>query len=107
MRFCFAKSHFFIIIIVEGVSMSIDTLTSQIRALPESCISELSDFIVYLQMKVRFAEFEEHSDRYKMALSKWRQDSQDLFDNEEDALFMQHAFDDMRSKEVYNAKEIW
>ena len=41
------------------------------------------------------------------ALTKWRNDSKDLFDNSEDAEFLEHAFDNLRSKEVYKAKEIW
>lgn len=41
------------------------------------------------------------------ALTKWRNDSKDLFDNPEYAEFLEHAFDNVRLKEVYKAKEIW
>jgi len=44
---------------------------------------------------------------YKMALAKWREGSKDLFDNPEDAEFMEHALDGSATKEPYKEKEIW
>ncbi len=44
---------------------------------------------------------------YKTALAKWREESKGLFENPEDAEFMDHAFESEESKEIYNEKEIW
>lgn len=47
------------------------------------------------------------SGNYKNALKKWREGSKKLFDNPEDAEFMEHALDDTAEKEPYKEKEIW
>ena len=86
--------------------MSYATLENEIRALPESYIEEISQFIVYLKLKDRFAAFE-NGNSYEAALSAWRNDSKPLFDSAEDAEFMEKAFDSALTREVYKAKEIW
>ncbi len=90
--------------------MPYETLVKEIQSvknLPEEYIAELGDFITYLKLKAKFADFENSPDAYFNALEKWRNDTKELFDNSEDANFMEHAFDNIRSKEVYKAKEIW
>lgn len=86
--------------------MNYETLEKQIKTLTESDIAEVSDFIVYLKLKERFSDFE-NQNSYKSAIEKWRENSKELFENEADKEFMQHAFDNVRSNEVYSAKEIW
>lgn len=86
--------------------MNYETLEKQIKTLTESDIAEVSDFIVYLKLKERFSDFE-NQNSYKNAIEKWRENSKELFENEADKEFMQHAFDNVRSNEVYSAKEIW
>lgn len=44
---------------------------------------------------------------YKNALEKWREESKFLFDNPDDAEFMEHAFERTSEKEPYKEKEIW
>lgn len=46
--------------------MSYKTLEKEIKTLPESSISELEDFIVYLKLKEKFSDFESNSDSYKI-----------------------------------------
>ena len=82
-----------------------EDLAEEIKTLPESYISQISDFIVYLKLKEKFDDYENHKDSYNQALSSWRSASKDLF--EEDAQFMDSAFEVKRSQEVYKAKEIW
>lgn len=48
-----------------------------------------------------------HPSSYKNALAKWREESKDLFENPEDAEFMDHAFERSEEKEPYKEKEIW
>lgn len=93
-----------------GPIMSYETLVKElqsVRTLPAEYINELGEFIAYIKLKAKFADFENNTNAYMDALTKWRNDSKDLFDNPEDANFLEHAFDNVRSKEVYKAKEIW
>lgn len=85
--------------------MSYELLAEEIKTLPESYISEISDFVVYLKLKSKFEDFENQNDSYTAALSAWREKSKDLFN--EDAQFMNTAFETNRSKEIYKTKEIW
>jgi len=85
--------------------MSYELLAEEIKTLPESYISQISDFIVYLKLKEKFDDYENHKDSYEEALSKWRRDSKELF--EKDTQFMNSAFETKRSQDVYRAKEIW
>ncbi len=80
--------------------MSHTALEKEIRALPESYISEISQFIVYLKLKEHFSAFE-NSNSYENALALWRNDSASLFSNPEDSAFMQNAFAPPRSREIY------
>ena len=85
--------------------MSYDTLEKEIRALPESYMAEISQFITYLRLKDRFSDYENRRP-YETALSEWRRDSAALFENPEDAAFLQGAFDAAQSQEGYRPKEI-
>lgn len=87
--------------------MSYEVLEKEIQSLPQEYISEVADFIVYLKLKSRFADFEHSSLSYKEALQKWRDDSSSLFSNDDDLNFMQHAFDNIHSNEVYSKKDVW
>lgn len=89
-----------------------DTLTLRKEAV--DIINELSDDKI--QEVVMFARFvsnykqdaeNQKIDSYSSAIEKWRKDSEELFKNESDRDFMQHAFDSIRSKEQYKAKKIW
>ncbi|MBR0496631.1 MAG: hypothetical protein IJJ71_10705 [Treponema sp.] len=75
----------------EKSKMSYDVLEKEIRALPESYISEISQFIMYLKLKDHFSDFESNNS-YESALSAWRNGSKSLFENPSDAAFMQNAF---------------
>ena len=86
--------------------MSHAALEKEIRALPESYLAEISQFIMYLKLKERFSAFES-SDSYENALTLWRNDTASLFENSEDSAFMQNAFEGSHSVETYKAKEIW
>lgn len=68
---------------------------------------EILKGIVSLKSNVKMHQSDEKINEYKEALSAWKKDSKDLFENKEDAEFMQHAFDNISSKEIYSAKEIW
>lgn len=87
--------------------MSYETIAEQIKSLPEECIPELGDFIAYLKLRAKFKDFEQQTDSYKAALKSWRDISKSLFENNEDAAFMQTAFDAVHDREPYKAKEIW
>ena len=50
--------------------MSYDILENEIRTLPESYISEISQFIVYLKLKDHFAHYEEFNEETKSALQE-------------------------------------
>ena len=58
--------------------MGYEALENEIRMLPESYISEISQFILYLKLKDRYSDFEK-GNSYENALSKWRKDSASLF----------------------------
>ncbi|MCR5079940.1 MAG: hypothetical protein K6B17_01175 [Treponema sp.] len=85
--------------------MSGAMLAEEIKNLPDSYISQISDFIMYLKLKSKFNDFESHKDSYKEAISRWRNDSKELF--ADDAQFMNSAFELNRSQEMYKPKEIW
>lgn len=68
---------------------------------------EILKGIVSLKSNVKIHQSDEKINEYKEALSAWKKDSKELFENKEDAEFMQHAFDNISSKENYTAKEIW
>ncbi|MCR5724668.1 MAG: hypothetical protein K6G80_06230 [Treponema sp.] len=86
--------------------MSYEVLENEIRSLPESYISEISQFIMYLKLKERYSDFESKNS-YENALQAWRKKSAALFENADDAAFMEHAFDTTHSQETYKAKDIW
>lgn len=46
------------------------------------------------------------SNGYKKALAKWRAESKSLFENPDDAEFMEHAFDKALDKEAFKEKDI-
>ncbi len=87
--------------------MTYEMLEQEIKALPEDYITELGLFITYLKLKAHFADFANHNTDYEAALNNWRLGSQELFNNADDAAFMQTVFDTPRSTEKYAAKEIW
>lgn len=86
--------------------MSYSTIEKELRKLPKSYLSEISQFIIYLKLKKHFSDFEE-GNSYENALAAWRSDSADLFVNSKDSAFMQSAFENCRSTQAYTAKKIW
>ena len=68
---------------------------------------EILKGIVSLKSNVKIYQSDKQIDEYKEALSDWKKDSKELFENPEDVEFMQNAFDNISSKEIYKAKEIW
>lgn len=68
---------------------------------------EILKRIVSLKSNVKMYQSDEKINEYKEALSAWKKKSKELFENKEDAEFMQHAFDNISSKEIFTAKEIW
>lgn len=58
---------------------------------------EILKGIVSLKSNVKIYQTDKQIDNYKEVLASWRKDSKELFENPEDAEFMQHAFDNISS----------
>ena len=59
--------------------MSYEMIEREIRALPEDCISEVGEFIMYLKLRMKFADFERQErlrrfDSVCEAAQKWAKD---------------------------------
>ena len=90
--------------------MSFETLQAEIqgfKTFPAEYILELEEFMNYLKLKAKFENFENDTDFYKNALLKWRNNAKPLFENPMDASFLEHAFENIKSKEIYEKKDIW
>ncbi len=87
--------------------MSYDVLAQELKTLPEEYLSEIMQFVVYLKLKEKFSDYNNKTLSYEKALSSWRDESKTLFDNDDDASFMETAFDFNRRNEIYAAREIW
>ena len=86
--------------------MNYEMIAEQIKSLPEPYIFELGDFIAYLKLKAKFQDFERQLGLYRAAIMNWRDNSKSLFENPEDAAFMETAFTPNHDHEPYRAKEI-
>ena len=87
--------------------MNYEMIAEQIKSLPELYIFELGDFIACLKLKAKFQDFERQPGSYRAAIMNWRDNSKSLFENPEDAAFMETAFTPNHDHEPYRAKEIW
>lgn len=85
--------------------MSYELLEKELRNLPEQYFDQVCEFVAYLKLKSKFSEFEKKETAYSDAIKKWRTDSADLLND--DADFMETAFDDLKSTETFVEKEIW
>ncbi len=88
--------------------------TTTLKQKAVDIINELPDEKIYeVVMFARFiSSYDENGNSssgssYKRAVENWRKNSDSVFESEDDREFMQHAFDSVRSKELYSAKEIW
>ena len=68
----------------------------------------LLELIKRIQVTPQIQKNSDKSDlSYSKAIEKWRCDTKALFDNPDDAKFLQHAFEQATEKEPYKEKDIW